>query len=50
MSLVLCAQYLRERDNLIRRAAASGVSQAEIARILGLHRSTIYEAIKKGEQ
>lgn len=41
LSLVQCAWYLRERDNLIRSAADAGVSKAEIARILGLHRQTV---------
>ena len=43
MSLVQCALYRRERDNLIRRAATLGISKAEIARILGMNRGHISE-------
>lgn len=43
MSLVNCAKYLRERDNLIRRAAAAGITKTEIARILGMSRSHVSE-------
>ena len=43
LSLVQCAWYLRERDNLIRGAVTADVSKAEIARILGMSRQQVSE-------
>lgn len=48
MSLTQCAQYMRERDALIRRAVLLGISRAEIARILGLTRSYVTSIASKG--
>ena len=41
MSLIMCADYVRERDMIIRRADAAGIPKAEIARIIGLSRQTV---------
>jgi DNA-binding CsgD family transcriptional regulator len=48
MSLVQCAQYIRERDMLIKRAALLGIPRAEIARILGMSRTYVSEIAKRG--
>ena len=41
MSLIMCADYIRERDPIIRRCNAAGIPKAEIARIIGLSRQTV---------
>ena len=41
ISLVNCAMYRRERDNLIRHAHRMGITITEIARILGMNRGHI---------
>ena len=41
LSLVQCALYRRERDNIIRRAHQAGITYAEIARILGMNRGHV---------
>lgn len=43
LSLIQCAWYLRNRDDLIRRAHHFGIGPTEIARILGMNRSHISE-------
>jgi len=40
----VCAAISRERDRLIRRLLAYGVSRATAARYLGVSRATVYRA------
>ena len=50
MSLLHCAHYMRERDNLIRHAASLGITKTEIARILGMNRGHVSEIANRKEQ
>jgi DNA-binding NarL/FixJ family response regulator len=38
-------EILKSRDEMVREAVADGMKQAEIARILGLTRSTVWQIV-----
>lgn len=42
-----CADWIGKRDELVRQAAADGVAKADIARVLKITRSTVYEILAR---
>lgn len=45
--LVSFGEWYRKKDAIIREAAAAGIGKQEIADMIGIHRSTVYDILAR---